>query len=200
MTTPNRRLRTVALLQTEENNPRKRRFRPGTLHPKTLERYNQDRKVIYAPKKEANPLWERLDRDDGHTMSDPSTPIYPDPKTREERTVRFLSHRIVNALPQNTHPPSCVSDGGTKGELKLRQLRPNVDIVEVVAARSLADMGVDEPEPVTVSTFIAASDAIFAKMDEEKRRLSDGSDTNIDHLEGVSLSPRISTSSRGLST
>ena len=166
----------------------------------TLERYNQDSKVIYAQKKEINTLWERLDRDDGHTMFEPPSPVSPAYKTREERTVRFLSNRMVNALRQNTHPPSCVSDGGTKEELKLRQLRPNVDVVEVVAARSLADMGVDEPEPVTVSTFIAASDAIFAKMDEEKRRLSDGSDTNIDHLEGVSLSPRISTSSRGLST
>ena len=48
------------------------------------------------------------------------------------------------------------------------------DIAEVVADRSRSDMELDDfkPVPITVSTFIEASDAVLTKLEEEKKRLS----------------------------
>jgi hypothetical protein len=99
-----------------------------------------------------------------------------------ERTIRSGTPYSLKPLPQYNLP---VTYTPSEGEAVFRFLslatnkeaRPK-DIAEVVPARSLSDMEIDDPGTVTVSMFVAASDAVDAEMDEEKRRLSDGTNSD----------------------
>jgi hypothetical protein len=77
---------------------------------------------------------------------------------------------MTDAIRRETPPGTCYSDDDAEMyDVFVGDASPSrsSDIADLVAARSLADL--DDPEPMTVSTFSAASDATHTKTDDGTR-------------------------------